>query len=84
MLIIIVVSQVSARAGRTISGKQKAMTQATQKRIAITSSMLGSVKALKMMGLSDTVESTIQEQRIEEIKAANNLRWMILGFNIAG
>ena len=70
--------------GKHITGYQKAWSRATQTRIAKTSAMLGSVKALKMMGLSDVVESSIDEQRLNEIKAARDFRLMIVGFNIAG
>lgn len=76
-------SQTVKRTGGSIGAKQKAWSQATQKRIAMTSSMLGSVKSLKMMGLSETVENSIQEQRREEIRVSNDLRWLITLFSIA-
>jgi hypothetical protein len=50
--------------------RQKAWLGAQQKRIAMTSSMLGSMKRLKMMGLADTVEGSIQAQRLREIDMA--------------
>jgi ATP-binding cassette subfamily C (CFTR/MRP) protein 1 len=73
----------SASVGQTIGQRQKAWSQATQKRIAMTSSMLGSVKALKMMGLSDIIESNVRAQRVDEISVAADFRWMLVYFNVA-
>ena len=66
-----------------MAGKSRAWSEATQKRVAITSSMLSSVKSLKMMGLSNTIESKIQNRRAEEIRAAKDFRWLIVWFNVA-
>lgn len=69
--------------GATVGAKSKAWSQATQKRIAMTSSVLGSVKSLKMMGLSNIIESDIQAQRVHEIEVGKDFRWMIVWFNLA-
>ena len=78
VLILTVASKTSEKVGNTIGAKQKAWSQAIQKRIAMTSSMLGSIKALKMMGLSDIIEEKVQKQRLEEIAIAADFRWMMV------
>lgn len=67
-----------------IRSKQKVWTEAVQKRIAMTSSMLSSIKSLKIMGLSPTVQDNIQGQRIQEIELAKKFRWGVVLLNTVG
>lgn len=67
---------------KRIGGRQKIWADAVQRRIAMTSSMLGSMKAVKMMGLTGTMEITIQQQRIRELNLAKSFRWMIVWLNV--
>ena len=57
-----------------MGARQKLWVESVQRRVAITSSMLGSMKSVKMMGLSDTMSSTIQGQRIRELDLSKKLR----------
>ncbi|KAM5475676.1 hypothetical protein MauCBS54593_001368 [Microsporum audouinii] len=70
-------SQLSKR----IAGKQKVWNAAVQKRIAVTSSMLGSMKSMKMMGMTEVVYDSIQEYRVQEIRSAMGYRWLSLWTN---
>jgi ATP-binding cassette subfamily C (CFTR/MRP) protein 1 len=70
-------------AGR-IRVRQKVYIGATQKRITMTSSMLGSMKGLKMMGLSDAMETSVQSQRVREVDLAKRFRWMVVLLNMIG
>ncbi|KAM5453644.1 hypothetical protein McanCB56680_002853 [Microsporum canis] len=70
-------SQLSKR----IAGKQKVWNAAVQKRIAVTSSMLGSMKSMKMMGMTEMVYDSIQEYRVQEIRSAMGYRWLSLWTN---
>ena len=83
-MIVLFCSRLSKRIGGHLSKRQKAWLAAQQKRIAMTSSMLGSMRSLKMMGSQDTVESIIQDQRLREIDMAKQFRWMMVLLNTIG
>ncbi|KAK7418553.1 hypothetical protein QQX98_003898 [Neonectria punicea] len=46
----------------------------TQKRVGITSAMIGHIKSIKMSGLSQMLSNTIANLRVEEIKASRPFR----------
>lgn len=56
--------------------RQKDWSAATQKRIAVTRSMLEAIKSLKMLGLADKVEASIRSSRLSEISISKNFRWL--------
>jgi ATP-binding cassette subfamily C (CFTR/MRP) protein 1 len=62
--------------------KQKIWNGAIQRRIGMTASMLGSMKNVKMMGLSRFMVRNIQDQRIHELDMATGYRWMLLSTNV--
>jgi ATP-binding cassette, subfamily C (CFTR/MRP), member 1 len=47
-----------------IGNRQKIWVEAIQRRIAITSSILESMKSIKMMGLTEAISAMIQGQRV--------------------
>ncbi|KAF6815977.1 hypothetical protein CSOJ01_03246 [Colletotrichum sojae] len=51
---------------------------AIQKRVAVTSSVLGSTKGVKLSGLSDKMSQIIQGLRLKEIASASRFRTMLL------
>ncbi|KAH8658409.1 hypothetical protein BX600DRAFT_469082 [Xylariales sp. PMI_506] len=53
-----------------------------QKRVAITTSMLDSIKNIKMMGMATTVMTRIQNARVFEIGEGNKFRWFMCYFNL--
>lgn len=61
-----------------LSGKtgirQKVWVKEIHKRTGITSKMLGHMKGVKMLGLSDSLSSSIQELRVAEMKASKSFR----------
>lgn len=65
-------------------GRQKIWAAAVQKRIAVTSSILGSMRSVKMMGLGHEMTATIQGQRIRELNMQASFRWLIVWMNIMG
>lgn len=67
-----------------LKSKQRNWSIATQKRISMTASMLGSAKSMKMLGMAEAMTSKIQELRDEEIEMSNKLRWMMLAYNASG
>ena len=61
-----------------------AWSQAIQERIGATSSALTQMKGVKMMGLSDFVQTSIQELRISELKMSTKFRWILTRMSILG
>ena len=72
----------NVRIARFMGGRQKTWVQAIQQRIAITSSMLGSMKSVKMMGLADAMSTTIQGQRVRELRVQGRYRWLVVLLNV--
>ncbi|KAK0390693.1 hypothetical protein NLU13_0196 [Sarocladium strictum] len=81
LVIIFLCSRMSRYLALNLRSRQKAWTDATQKRIAVTTSMLSSVKGMKMMGFTEETESLIDQLRIEELKMAKRVRWMMVAYN---
>jgi hypothetical protein len=79
-----VCSRMSRYLAKNLQSKQKAWTVATQKRIAMTTSMLGSMKSLKMLGVTTYTEYLVQNLRLEELNMAKNVRWMMVAYNASG
>ena len=64
--------------------RQKAWNNATQNRIAATSSVLSAMKVIKMLGLQRNLTHRIQELRKEELWVASKLRWIMVYYNASG
>lgn len=62
------------RVGNKIAPAQKTWLGAVQKRVALTSSMLSSMKSVKMMGLSGLLSSSVQGQRVHELNLSAGFR----------
>lgn len=69
-----VATGLSAQLARLISPRQKAWVQAIQKRISYTSKALSSMKDIKVLGLSQPVNSKIQSLREEEMRISKRYR----------
>ncbi|KAK2035131.1 P-loop containing nucleoside triphosphate hydrolase protein [Colletotrichum zoysiae] len=80
-VIIFFCSRMSRYLAKNLQGKQKEWTVATQKRLAMTASMLASMKSLKMLGVSPYAESLVQSLRYDELNAAKKVRWMMVAYN---
>lgn len=67
---------------KDIGTNMKVWTDAVQERIALTSSVLSDMKAVKMMGLSKALSGLIQAARVEETRLMgafrSNLVWALL------
>lgn len=69
---------------KNLPSKQKNWTVATQKRLAMTTSMVNSLKSLKMLGITAYVESLIHKLRLQELDMAKRVRWMMVAYNASG
>lgn len=83
-LIRTVCSYVSRYVAKQQQPRQKAWNVATQRRVAATSSMLGSMKVIKMLGFQQFLVDRIQSLRKEELDVASRLRWMQFYYNASG
>ncbi|KAG7285995.1 hypothetical protein NEMBOFW57_008291 [Staphylotrichum longicolle] len=63
---------------------QKAWNTATQHRVAATSSMLGSMKVIKMLGLQHCMVNSTLRLRKEELDTASKVRWIMVYYNASG
>ena len=64
----------SAILARFTGPRQKLWMEKIQKRVGLTSSIIGQMKPLKISGLAETVESFIQTMRLDELKAGSHFR----------
>ncbi|OJJ96983.1 hypothetical protein ASPACDRAFT_1882742 [Aspergillus aculeatus ATCC 16872] len=64
----------SLHVAKKIGPAQKTWVGAVQRRVALTSSLLGGMKSVKMMGLSDRMNQAIQRQRIRELHLGASFR----------
>jgi hypothetical protein len=64
--------------------KQGTWVQAVQRRIATTSTILRSIKSVKMTGLVDSMRNMLQSERVRELRLAKSFRWLIVWLNVIG
>ncbi|PYH48029.1 putative multidrug resistance protein [Aspergillus saccharolyticus JOP 1030-1] len=64
----------SLQVAKRIGPAQKAWVGAVQRRVALTSSLLGGMKSIKMMGMSERMNRTIQGQRLRELHLGASFR----------
>ncbi len=78
--IVLAVSTVgSTFIGKNIGKQQQVWLTATEKRISATKMMLSSLKAIKMMGMSEKVGMAIERLRNLEFAASRSFRTLIVG-----
>lgn len=79
---IIVIFRVSSRFGPA----QRAWVERVQERVAVTASLVGGMKAVKMLGLTGVVERLVAQLRKDELQTSEKFRklliWQILLSNI--
>ncbi|KAI8275539.1 ABC transporter [Colletotrichum sp. SAR11_57] len=74
VLIAIVSVLIAARLGKLIPSRQRRWREAIQKRVGVTTQVMGSVKGVKMSGLSGTVQDQIQGLRDFELEESKEFR----------
>ena len=53
---------------------QKMWVEAIQSRVAVTSHTLGAMRAIKLLGLAETVTAFVQKFRVQEIRLSTRFR----------
>ncbi|KAK3941519.1 P-loop containing nucleoside triphosphate hydrolase protein [Diplogelasinospora grovesii] len=80
-IIILVCSQVSRYVAQNMKTRQTEWNAATQGRLAVTASVLGNIKTIKMLGLQEKVAQHVHDLRQEEMKKARSVRWVMVIYN---
>ncbi|RFU73105.1 abc transporter [Trichoderma arundinaceum] len=80
-VIIFFCSQISRYVAQNIRSRQKNWNMATQRRISALSSILGSMKSVKALGVSGAMINYIDQLRREEIDSSKNVRRMNCVYN---
>jgi ATP-binding cassette subfamily C (CFTR/MRP) protein 1 len=78
IVIVLIMVFASSFVAKRIGPRQRIWVAAIQRRVGITSSMLGSMKSVKMMGLSDNLFDTLHNLRIRELNLMKKFRVMFL------
>ncbi|RAH54149.1 ATP-binding cassette transporter [Aspergillus piperis CBS 112811] len=81
LAIIFACSRMSAYVAKHLEARQKEWNTATQERISTTTSVLGGIKSLKMMGMVDATQSRISHLREKELRLSERLRWILVAYN---
>ncbi|KAH8757146.1 P-loop containing nucleoside triphosphate hydrolase protein, partial [Hyaloscypha sp. PMI_1271] len=81
LVIIFFCSRMSQYLAKNLQNKQRNWNVATQKRLAMTTSMLASMKSLKMLGVTTYTESLVHTLRLRELDMAKKVRWMMVAYN---
>ncbi|KAL2191494.1 hypothetical protein L209DRAFT_673580 [Thermothelomyces heterothallicus CBS 203.75] len=68
----------SAILARFTGARQKRWMEKIQKRVGLTSTVIGQMKHLKISGLAETVQDAIQSMRIDELEAGSSFRRVIV------
>ncbi|KAE8423949.1 P-loop containing nucleoside triphosphate hydrolase protein [Aspergillus pseudocaelatus] len=74
-------SGVSTYVACHLQPRQRNWNAATQKRMVVTTSLLQSVKSMKMLGISESVKMLLTGLRAKEIQASIRLRWVMVAYN---
>lgn len=69
---------------KNLQSRQKDWNEATQARLALTTSALSSIKGMKMLGFDKNTKSLLHDLRKQELAKARKVRWMMVAFNASG
>lgn len=69
---------------KTFGKRQQDWSAATEKRLAKTSSVLGAMKGVKMLGLSERMSDLLQQERIVELGYMKRYTWAVVWKNVVG
>ncbi|KAH8671415.1 ABC transporter [Xylariales sp. PMI_506] len=81
VIVALVATALSVRAAGFVTARQKVWLEAIQARINFTAHTLGSMRSVKMLGLSNKFESLIQGMRVTELDLSKRFR-RLSSFNV--
>jgi hypothetical protein len=74
MIVFPVLAYASSQVAKKIRPRQRQWMQAVQKRVAYTSDVLGSIKGMKMLGLTEMITGNLQDLREQELQKSKRFR----------
>ncbi|KAJ5117114.1 hypothetical protein N7526_011223 [Penicillium atrosanguineum] len=74
ILVVTIFTASSFAMGNAVSTRQKEWLRATEKRINFTTSILGSIRNVKFLGLAEIMSSKIEALRVEELEVSKRFR----------
>lgn len=80
----VVTTVVSGALAPSVEPATVSWNSAVQKRVGHVSEMLGQIKGVKMMGLIDYFHTLLRGLRLDEIKASERLRWLVVYLTTLG
>ncbi|KAK0641279.1 ABC transporter type 1, transmembrane domain-containing protein [Cercophora newfieldiana] len=81
LFLILLSSRASAYVASHLHPRTKAWNAATQRRLAAVTSLLSSVKLVRVLGVQKFLVGRVGELRAEEISCAEGVRWVQVGYN---
>jgi ABC-type bacteriocin/lantibiotic exporter with double-glycine peptidase domain len=69
---------------KLIPSRLKQWNQATQERVALTSTVLRNMRSIKMMGMTWDIAGTIRDSRTHELERSAHFRWFVAFMNLFG
>ncbi|KAI1427713.1 putative ABC transporter [Xylaria sp. FL1777] len=78
LFLIYLCSHMSRYVAKHLQPRQEAWNRATQNRMAATSSVISSMKVVKMLGFEEKLTRRIEELRKEELWIASKQRWVVV------
>ncbi|ETS82191.1 hypothetical protein PFICI_07193 [Pestalotiopsis fici W106-1] len=77
MTVTIIATVSIMQLARFMGNAQRTWIRGTQTRVDVTASMLGSMKEVKMLGLTDLLTQTVQKLRVKELNLASKYRGLL-------
>ena len=76
MTVLAASAYASSQVAKTIRPRQRQWMQAVQKRVAMTSDVLGSIKGMKMLGVTKMITESVQDMREQELSKSKRFRYV--------
>jgi ATP-binding cassette, subfamily C (CFTR/MRP), member 1 len=84
VLIMVICFYAQKEIGNAMSKRRAVWTAAIQKRVALTSNLLRSMKGVKLTGMVETSAALVQTERIKELELGKKYRWLVTWMNGVG
>lgn len=84
VVVFLITVFLDSRVTAKIGGKVKIWSDAVQQRISLTADVLGTMKSVKMIGLTRPISSLLQNERLAELKLQGKFRWSVVWLNTLG
>ncbi|KAK6611190.1 ABC multidrug transporter [Botrytis cinerea] len=76
VIFVLILAYASSQVAKKIRPRQRQWMQAVQKRVAYTSDVLGSIKGMKMLGLTNMITGNVQDLREQELQKSKRFRYV--------